>query len=55
MKKIEKITVYVASDYGYDTLTRVIEILTDDIDVMGTFSVIDWENPVEYNLVEKGD
>ena len=31
MKKIEKITVYVASDYGYDTLTRVIEILTDDI------------------------
>ena len=51
---IEKMTVYIASKQRYDNLTEIIDTLIDLGRSSGDFTVIDWENPVEYNLVEKG-
>ncbi len=52
---IEKMTVYIASKQRYDNLTEIIDTVTDLGRSSGDFTVIDWENPVEYELVEKGD
>ena len=52
---VEKMTVYIASKQRYDNLTEIIDTVTDLGRSSGDFTVIDWENPVEYELVEKGD
>ena len=52
---VEKITVYIASTQGYDNLTEIIDTLKSESKSTGAYTVIDWDNPVEYNLVEKGD
>lgn len=52
---VEKITVYIASTKGYDNLTEIIDTLKSESRSTGAYTVIDWDNPVEYNLVEKGD
>jgi hypothetical protein len=51
---VEKMTVYIASKQRYDNLTEIIDTVTDLGRSSGDFTVIDWENPVEYNLVERG-
>ena len=51
---IEKMTVYIASKQRYDNLTEIIDTVRDLGRSSGDFTVIDWENPVEYNLVERG-
>ena len=50
---IEKMTVYISSKQRYDNLTEIIDTITDIGRSSGDFTVIDWDNPVEYNLVEK--
>ena len=50
---IEKMTVYISSKKRYDNLTEIIDTITDIGRSSGDFTVIDWDNPVEYNLVEK--
>ncbi|MAO22385.1 MAG: hypothetical protein CMJ25_16695 [Phycisphaerae bacterium] len=50
---IEKMTVYIASKQRYDNLTEIIDTITDIGRSSGDFTVIDWDNPIEYNLVEK--
>jgi len=52
---IEKMTVYIASKQRYDNLTEIIDTVRDLGRSSGDFTVIDWDNPVEYNLVEKED
>jgi hypothetical protein len=52
---VEKMTVYIASKQRYDNLTEIIDTVTDLGRSSGDFTVIDWENPVEYELIEKGD
>ena len=52
---VEKITVYIASTQGYDNLTDIIDTLKSESRSTGAYTVIHWENPVEYELVEKGD
>tara|TARA_R110000823_G_C15657979_1_gene471712 strand:+ start:53 stop:229 length:177 start_codon:yes stop_codon:yes gene_type:complete len=49
---IEKMTVYISSKKRYDNLTEIIDTITDIGRSSGDFTVIDWDNPVEYNLVE---
>ena len=51
---VEKMTVYIASKQRYDNLTEIIDTVTDLGRSSGDFTVIDWENPVEYELIEKG-
>ena len=50
---IEKMTVYISSKQRYDNLTEIIDTITDIGRSSGDFVVIDWDNPVEFNLVEK--
>ena len=50
---IEKMTVYISSKQRYDNLTEIIDTITDIGRSSGDFTVIDWDNPIEYNLVEK--
>jgi len=50
---VEKMTVYIASKQRYDNLTEIIDTITDIGRSSGDFVVIDWDNPVEFNLVEK--
>jgi len=52
---IEKMTVYIASKQRYDNLTEIIDTVRDLGRSSGDFTVIDWDNPVEYNLVGKED
>ena len=50
---IEKMTVYIASKQAYDNITEIVDTLTDLGRSSGDFVVIDWDNPIEYKLVEK--
>jgi len=52
---IEKMTVYIASKQRYDNLTEIIDTVRDLGRSSGDFTVIDWEEPIEYELVEKGE
>ena len=52
---VEKITVYIASTQGYDNLTDIIDTLKSECRSTGAYTIIDWEEPMEYELVEKGD
>ena len=49
---IEKMTVYIASNKKYDNVTEIIDTITDLGRSCGDFTVIDWDNPTEYKLVE---
>ena len=50
---IEKMTVYIASNKKYDNVTEIIDTITDLGRSSGDFTVIDWDNPTEFNLVER--
>ena len=50
---IEKMTVYIASNKKYDNVTEIIDTITDLGRSTGDFTVIDWDNPTEFNLVER--
>jgi len=50
---VEKMTVYIASTQRYDNLTEIIDTITDLGRSSADFVVIDWDNPVEFNLVER--
>ena len=50
---VEKMTVYIASTQRYDNLTEIIDTITDLGRSSGDFVVIDWDKPVEFNLVER--
>jgi len=50
---IEKMTVYIASKQRYDTLTEIVDTIIDLGRSSGDFVVVDWDNPVEFNLVER--
>ena len=52
---VEKITVYIASTQGYDNLTDIIDTLKSESRSTGSYTLIDWEEPIEYKLVEKGE
>jgi len=49
---IEKMTVYIASNNRYDNLTEIVDTIADLGRISGDFTVIDWDNPTEYKLVE---
>ena len=50
---IEKMTVYIASNKKYDNVTEIIDTITDLGRSSGDFTVINWDNPTEFNLVER--
>ena len=48
---VEKITLYISSRNKYDNLTSIVDKVKE-LGEMNEFTLIDWDNPVEYNLVE---
>ena len=50
---IEKMTVYIASNKKYDNVNEIIDTITDLGRSSGDFTVVDWDNPTEFNLVER--
>ena len=52
---VEKITVYIASTQWYDNITDIIDTLKSESRSTGSYTLIDWDNPIEYELIEKGE
>ena len=48
---VEKITLYISSRNKYDNLTSIVDKVKE-LGEMNEFTLIDWDNPVGYNLVE---
>ena len=48
---VEKITLYISSRNKYDNHTSIVDKVKE-LGEMNEFTLIDWDNPVGYNLVE---
>jgi hypothetical protein len=48
---VEKITLYISSRNKYDNLTSIVDKVKE-LGEMNDFTLIDWDNPTEYKLVE---
>tara|TARA_R110000787_G_scaffold243387_1_gene349296 strand:+ start:492 stop:665 length:174 start_codon:yes stop_codon:yes gene_type:complete len=48
---VEKITLYISSRNKYDNLTSIVDKVKE-LGEMNEFTLIDWDNPTEYKLVE---